>query len=405
MYIISRLCCRVQRCCARSCLCLTIVAAFPLSVLPPRRRRSTTRRSPAGTSRRSRGALWASIRRRDRGALHLRDRAAALRRARRPAAAGRPLTCARGRADARTADRPTRRDVVPVPLTAGRLEPRDLPSRGRAATSWSRRFSPIAARRCCATASPALDDETLELPRRPSGAARRGCTSGRRRRSPRSAATCASATAASSRRAASATRRRCGKRSSREPVTRAGAIRPAAVRLNDGRAGVSLRHDRSARSRRARAFALGLWMPDAAARLERFKALVAAGVSALSRVAARDAAVLAAARRPGDAAAARRRSPPTARRCRRPTARLLDARLRRRRRARRCRRGQLRGVDDDPIDAAWLVERDRRGRHVRSAPIASISSRSASGCSARRDAARSRRRRRRASRRSAATGC
>ena len=94
-------------------------------------------------------------------------------------------------------------------------------------------------------------------------------------------------------------------------------------------------------------------MPNAAARVERFKAL-ALGVGALPRVAHADAAARPRVLRSDDDADARR-----GRRRRHAAAagvaRVLVARVRRQRSARRPAR-QLRGVEEDPIDAAWLVE-------------------------------------------------
>ena len=165
-----------------------------------------------------------------------------------------------------------------------------------------------------------------------------------------------------------------------EKVTRAGTIHPAAVRAERGAPRVSLRRDRRSSIRRAARSRSGLWMPNAALRAERFKAL-ALGVGAfreshlrtlplgrasydLAMTLSRDRGRRR--RHAGGAGVARRsgRASSPAPIC--PT---MPAR-------------QLRGADEEPIDAAWLVETIGPA-DVRSARRAAGSARvRASGCSA-----------------------
>ena len=128
-----------------------------------------------------------------------------------------------------------------------------------------------------------------------------------------------------------------------------------------------------------RAFALGLWQPNAALRAERFKAL-ALGVGAFRESHLRTLPLARASYDLGDDAVADRDRAPTARPRRRiragsgrassPAPTISDDAAR-----------QLRGAEEEPIDAAWLVD-TIGAADVRAAPSASISSPSRSVCSA-----------------------
>ncbi len=129
-----------------------------------------------------------------------------------------------------------------------------------------------------------------------------------------------------------------------------------------------------------RAFALGLWMPNAAVRAERFKALtVGAGAYReshlrtlpLGRASYDLTMTLARVEVGADGTPAAPASRGFWSRVFAGTDLPDDA-------AR-----QLRGIDEDPIDAAWLVETIGIARRARCAPSGSIRSPSASGCSAR----------------------
>ena len=170
-------------------------------------------------------------------------------------------------------------DLVPVPLTADLWSTRSFIARSRRA-SWSPRSSPIAPRRCCASAS-----RRSTMRRWDSSRITRSCSSGstsdRRRPSAPSPPACGSRATASFRPAVSS-----GTTSPRvegdvaalwegvvlEKVTRADRFIQQLLELNDGR--LAYLYDVIGQLDPARrAFALGLWMPNAAARAERFKAL------------------------------------------------------------------------------------------------------------------------------------
>ena len=237
-------------------------------------------------------------------------------------------------------ERRGRRRSVPVPLTADVWSNAIFHRTRRAATSWSPRSSPTAPRRCCAIGLAALDDgrcSTSPIIRRCSS----GSTSARRRPSPRSSSSLRVRPTASFRRAGGARRRRCALWEAvvgRKGDAR-GSLHPAAVRAERRPARVLSTTPSAQLDPPRRAFALGLWMPDAAARADRFKALATSGIGAFRECAHAHAAVRPRLLRPVDDAGAgrgRRRR----RACRAGVARLLVARVRRHAICRTTRRGR-----------------------------------------------------------------
>ena len=302
--------------------------------------------------------------------LHLRAHAAALQHARRPQAGGRRVPARAAAVAARAAARDGRSRPRPARDRAGAADgatsgaTRSSIARWRRA-SWSPRSSPIA-RAALAVPRPRV------ARRRDAGVLRaiiRRCSTRIYERSAPAFARVLRAACTSQgnrvvppggeRDAVAAVGSACVAREGDAPRS---LHRSSCSSSNDGR--LAYLYDVIGQlDPPRRAFALGLWMPNAAARAERFKALTL-GVGALPRIAPADAAVRPRVLRPGDDADAhrgRRRRHAGARRRRAASGRACSA-------AAICPTmpaRQLRDIDEEPIDAAWLVEAIGAGRRAR----------------------------------------